>query len=43
VFEKRILGKIFGPTTEDNGNWRTKTNKQTVGRISETLEHNKLC
>jgi hypothetical protein len=34
VLERRISRKIFGPTTEDNGNWRTKTNKQIAGRIS---------
>jgi len=26
VFERKILGKISGPTKEDNGNWRIKTN-----------------
>ena len=26
VFERKILRKIFGPTKEDNGNWRVKTN-----------------
>jgi len=26
VFERKILRKIFGPTKEDNGNWRIKTN-----------------
>jgi hypothetical protein len=25
VFERKILRKIFGPTKEDNGNWRIKT------------------
>jgi len=24
--ERKILRKIFGPTREDNGNWRIKTN-----------------
>ena len=28
VFERKILRKIFGPTREDNGNWRIK---QRVG------------
>jgi hypothetical protein len=28
VFERKILSKIFGPTEEDNGNWRIKTNKE---------------
>jgi hypothetical protein len=26
VFERRILRKIFGPTEENNGIWRIKTN-----------------
>jgi hypothetical protein len=26
VFERKILRKMFGPTKEDNGNWRIKTN-----------------
>jgi len=26
VFERKICRKIFGPTREDNGNWRIKTN-----------------
>ena len=28
MFERKILRKIFGPTKEDNGNWRIKTNKE---------------
>jgi hypothetical protein len=28
VFERKILRKIFGPTKENNGNWRIKTNKE---------------
>jgi len=28
VFERKILRKIRGPTKEDNGNWRIKTNKE---------------
>jgi hypothetical protein len=28
VFERKILRKIFGPTKEDNGIWRIKTNKE---------------
>jgi hypothetical protein len=28
VFERKILRKIFGPTKEDNGNWRIKTNTE---------------
>jgi hypothetical protein len=35
VFERKILRKIFGPTTEDNGIWRIKTNKE----LEELLKH----
>jgi len=28
VFERKILRKIYGPTKEANGIWRTKTNKE---------------
>jgi hypothetical protein len=28
VLERKILRKIFGPTKEDNGTWRMKTNKE---------------
>jgi hypothetical protein len=28
VFGRRIIGKIFGPTKEDNGIWRIKTNME---------------
>jgi hypothetical protein len=28
VFERKILRKIFGPTEEDEGTWRIKTNKE---------------
>jgi hypothetical protein len=27
-FERKILRKIFGPSKEDNGIWRIKTNKE---------------
>jgi hypothetical protein len=27
VFEKKILRKIFGPTKQDNGIWKIKTNR----------------
>jgi len=33
MFERKILRKIFGPTKEDNGNWRIKTNIQLDGLI----------
>jgi hypothetical protein len=26
VFERKILRRIFGPTKDDKGNWRIKTN-----------------
>jgi hypothetical protein len=28
VFERRVLRKIYGPTLEDDGTWRIKTNKE---------------
>jgi hypothetical protein len=28
LFERKILRNIFGPTKEDNGIWRIKTNKE---------------
>ena len=30
VFERKILGKIFGSTKEDNGNWKKKKKKKTI-------------
>jgi hypothetical protein len=35
VFERKILRKISGPTKEDNGNWRIKTNKE----LNELIKH----
>jgi len=35
VFERKILRKIFGPTEEDNGNWRIKTNIE----LDELIKH----
>jgi hypothetical protein len=35
VFERKILRKIFGPTKEDNGNWRIKTNIE----LNELIKH----
>ena len=35
MFERKILRKIFGPTKEDNGNWRIKTNKE----LDELIKH----
>ena len=28
VFERRILRKIYGPTLDNNGTWRIKTNEE---------------
>ena len=28
IFERKILRKIFGPTKEENGLWRIKTNEE---------------
>jgi hypothetical protein len=42
VFERKIFRKMFGPTKEDNGNWRIKT-KLRIGLVNKTPEHNKLC
>jgi len=28
IFERKILRKIFGPTKEENGHWRIKTNEE---------------
>jgi len=38
VFEKKILRKIFGPTKEDNGNWRIKTSRQ----LDELIKHRNI-
>jgi hypothetical protein len=35
VFERKTLRKIFGPTTEDNGIQRIKTNKE----LDELIKH----
>ena len=35
VFERKILGKIFGSTKEDDDNWRIKTNKE----VDELIKH----
>jgi hypothetical protein len=38
VFERKILRKIFGPTKEDNGIWRTKTNME----LDELIKHRNI-
>jgi hypothetical protein len=38
VFERKILRKISGPTKEDNGIWRIKTNKE----LDELIKHRNI-
>jgi hypothetical protein len=38
VFERKILKKIFGPTKEDNGTSRIKTNKE----LNELIKHRNI-
>ena len=38
MFERKILRKIFGPTKEDNGNWRIKTNIE----LDELIKHRNI-
>jgi len=38
VFEREILRNIFGPTKEDNGIWRIKTNKE----LYELINHRNI-
>jgi hypothetical protein len=38
VFESKILRKIFGPTKEDNGNLRIKTNIE----LDELIKHRNI-
>jgi len=38
VFERKILRKIFGPTKEENRNWRIKTNKES----DELIKHRNI-
>ena len=38
MYERKILRKIFGPTKEDNGNWRIKTNKE----LDELIKHRNI-
>jgi len=38
VFERKILRKIFGPTKENNGNWRIKTNIE----LDELIKHRNI-
>jgi hypothetical protein len=38
LFERKILRKIFGPTKEDNGNWRINTNIE----LDELIKHQNI-
>jgi hypothetical protein len=38
VLERKLLRKIFGPTREDNGIWRIKTNKE----LEELIKHRNI-
>ena len=38
VFDRKILMKIFGPTKEDNGIWRSKMNKE----LDELIKHRNI-
>jgi hypothetical protein len=38
VLERRILRKIFGPTKENNGIWRIKTNME----LDELIKHRNI-
>ena len=38
VLERKILRKIYGPTKEDNGNWRINTNKE----LDELIKHQNI-
>jgi hypothetical protein len=36
VFERRVLGKIYGPTLDNDGTWRIKTNEELQILIKKT-------
>ena len=38
MFERKVRRKIFGPTKEDNSNWRIKTNKE----LDELIKHQNI-
>jgi len=38
VIERKILRKIFGPTKEDSGKWRIKTNIE----LDELIKHRNI-
>jgi hypothetical protein len=35
VFERRVLRKIYGPTQENDGTWRIKTNEEQENLIKK--------
>ena len=38
VFERKVLGRIFGPTKERDGTWRIKTNDE----LDELIRHKNI-
>ena len=38
VFERKVLGKIFGPTKERDGTWRIKTNDE----LDKLIKHKNI-
>jgi hypothetical protein len=55
VLERRVLRKIYGPTLDNDGTWRIKTNKEleilikkknckiTMGSACNQNGHNRNC
>ena len=39
VFERRVLRKIYGPTQDNDGAWRIKTNKE----LENLIKKKKYC
>ena len=37
VFERRVLRKIYGPTQDNDGTWRIKTNEELENLIKKKL------
>jgi hypothetical protein len=35
VFERRVLRKIYGPSQDNDGAWRIKTNEESENRIKK--------
>jgi hypothetical protein len=38
IFERKVLGRIFGPTKERDGTWRIKTNDE----LDELIRHKNI-